>query len=533
MSLVQGSSKGMVVAPHYLAAEAGRDILRAGGTAVEAVVAAAASIAVVYPHMNAIGGDGFWLIHEPGKPPAAIDASGVSARAADRAFYEGHSSIPERGPLAALTVAGTLSGWQEALALSQAWSKPLPLRDLLYSAVRQARDGVAVTRSQAELTRQKLSALHNQPGFAETFLTEGKPPEAGDVQKLPELANTLMHLAEAGLDDFYRGDLGQTLGSRLSGLGSPLTAADLADYRAQRVMPLHMKLKSCTLYNHPPPTQGLASLIILGLFEQLKARYPKKMQGESFAHLHALIEATKQAFLVRDRVVTDPGRLRQAPESWLTEPALESMLARIDDERALPWPQPARPGDTVWLGAVDSKGRAVSFIQSIYWEFGSGVVVPGTGVTWQNRGISFSLNPNDLNALEPGRKPFHTLNPALALFDDGRVMPYGTMGGEGQPQTQAALFSRYAYFGQTLAEAIAAPRWLLGRTWGEESTSLKLESRFDPELVKQLQQAGHEVAVLDEAFSDTMGHAGALVWHPGGEVEGASDPRCDGAAVVD
>ncbi|MCH8531222.1 MAG: gamma-glutamyltransferase family protein [Saccharospirillum sp.] len=532
MQFSNNSRGGMVVAPHYLAAEAGRDVLRAGGTAVEAVVAAAASIAVVYPHMNAIGGDGFWLIHEPGKAPVAIDASGVSARAADRYFYAGHASIPERGPLAALTVAGTISGWQEALALSQTWSSPLPLSDLLHSAVRQAREGVAVTRSQAELTRQKLASLQHQPGFAETFLNEGNPPEAGDLQKLPDLADTLMHLAEAGLDDFYRGDLGQTLGKHLADLGSPLTAADLADYRASRVTPLQLKLKSATLFNHPPPTQGLASLIILGLFERLQTRHSGNMQGESFAHLHALIEATKQAFLVRDRVVTDPGRLPLAPESWLTESALQSMLAGIDDDQALPWPQPAKPGDTVWLGAVDSAGRAVSFIQSIYWEFGSGVVVPGTGVTWQNRGISFSLNPADLNALEPGRKPFHTLNPALALFDDGRVMPYGTMGGEGQPQTQAAVFSRYAHFGQNLADAIAAPRWLLGRTWGEESTSLKLESRIDEAVVKQLKTAGHEVAELDEAFSDTMGHAGALVRHADGEIEGASDPRCDGTAAA-
>ena len=526
------SRGGMVVAPHYLAAEAGRDILRAGGTAIEAVVAAAASIAVVYPHMNAIDGDGFWLIHEPGKAPVAIDASGVSARAADRRFYARHAAIPERGPLAALTVAGTISGWQEALALSKAWSNPLPLPDLLYSAIRQAREGVAVTRSQAELTRQKLASLRDQPGFAETFLNGGKPPEAGDLQRLPELAATLMHLAEVGLDDFYRGDLGHTLGKQLSDLGSPLTAADLADYWAQRVTPLQLKLKEATLYNHPPPTQGLASLIILGLFERLQARQHEKMQGESFAHFHALIEATKQAFLVRDRVVTDPGRVPQPPATWLTDSALDSMLADIDDEQALAWPQQAKPGDTVWLGAIDQAGRAVSFIQSIYWEFGSGVVVPGTGVTWQNRGISFSLNPDNLNALEPGRKPFHTLNPALALFDDGRVMPYGTMGGEGQPQTQAAVFSRYAHFGQSLADAIAAPRWLLGRTWGEESTSLKLESRFDPALVAHLQQAGHEVAVLGETFSDTMGHAGALVWHPGGEIEGASDPRCDGAAAA-
>jgi gamma-glutamyltranspeptidase/glutathione hydrolase len=158
-------------------------------------------------------------------------------------------------------------------------------------------------------------------------------------------------------------------------------------------------------------------------------------------------------------------------------------------------------------------------------------VLRDTGITWQNRGISFALDPADLNALEPGRKPFHTLNPALAMFDDGRIMPYGTMGGEGQPQTQAAVFTRYARYGQSLQQAISAPRWLLGRTWGEPSTTLKVENRFEPALVRSLRDAGHPVEVLSEAFSDTMGHAGALVLHGDGRMEGASDPRSDGAAA--
>nr|WP_258868946.1 gamma-glutamyltransferase family protein [Alkalilimnicola ehrlichii] len=181
------------------------------------------------------------------------------------------------------------------------------------------------------------------------------------------------------------------------------------------------------------------------------------------------------------------------------------------------------------MGCIDRDGNCASFIQSIYWEFGAGIVLPSTGVLWQNRGISFALDPSALHALRPGRKPFHTLNPALARFDDGRSMVYGTMGGEGQPQTQAAVFSRYGLFNQALQTAVTAPRWLLGRTWGEASTSLKLESRFDPVLVDRLRAAGHEIEVLPEAFSDTMGHAGAVVRHPNGVIEGAADPRSDGS----
>ena len=182
------------------------------------------------------------------------------------------------------------------------------------------------------------------------------------------------------------------------------------------------------------------------------------------------------------------------------------------------------------MGAVDGEGRAVSFIQSVYWEFGSGVVLEETGIQWQNRGSSFRLEEDALNVIAPDRKPFHTLNPALFLFDDGRVMPYGTMGGEGQPQTQAAVLTRYGYFGQGLRQAIEAPRWLLGRTWGEESTSLKLESRIDPAVVEALREAGHAVEVVG-AFEEMMGHAGALVHHPHGVIEGAADPRGDGGVA--
>ena len=517
---------GMHVAPHHLAAQAGRDVLREGGNAVQAMVAAAATIAVVYPHMNAIGGDGFWLIHEPGKPPVAIDACGPAAGLANKAFYAGLDGIPTRGPQAALTVAGTVGGWAKALEVAAPWGAPLPLSRLLADAIAHAQDGVAVTTSQSGLTRQKFDGLKDAPGFAQTYLVGGQPPAVGHLLKQPVLGRTLAELAERGLDDFYRGDLANRMGAELERVGSPLRTSDLAAYHAQLVEPLAVRLRDSTVYNLPPPTQGLSALTILGLFDRLSVT-----EGEGFAHLHGLVEATKRAFRVRDRVVTDPRRLPADPHGFLAPQALDALAAQIDMSRALPWPDAAAPGDTIWMGCIDKQGRAVSFIQSVYWEFGSGLVLQDTGVCWQNRGTSFSLDPAALNALEPGRKPFHTLNPSLALFDDGRVMPYGTMGGEGQPQTQAAVFTRYARFGQGLQEAVSAPRWLLGRTWGDVSTTLKLENRFDSSLVAALKAAGHQVEQLDEAFSDTMGHAGALVRHPDGVIEGASDPRSDGAAA--
>jgi gamma-glutamyltranspeptidase len=266
--------------------------------------------------------------------------------------------------------------------------------------------------------------------------------------------------------------------------------------------------------------------MILALFDRLRVT-----EAESFDHVHGIIEATKRAFRVRDRVVTDPARAPQPPERFLDKAFLDADAARIDRRKAAPWPAPPAKGDTVWMGAADSSGLVVSYIQSIYWEFGSACVLPATGVLMQNRGASFSLDRDAVNALAPGRKPFHTLNPAMAVLRDGRVMAYGTMGGDGQPQTQAALFTRHVLYRQPLEEAVDRPRWLLGRTWGSTLTNLRVESRLGDELIDRLLSAGHDVDVLPEAYSDFMGHAGAVVLHPDGSVEGVHDPRADGGAA--
>lgn len=517
----------MVAAPHSLAVEAGRQVLSEGGNAVEAALAAAAAIAVVYPHMNHLGGDGFWLIREPSGRVRYIEACGFAGEKATAAFYrdQGHDAIPFRGPLAALTVPGAVGGWALAHGIAQAAGGRLPLADLLGPAIAHARAGVPVTRSQNALTAEKRAELEPAPGFAATFLPGGKVPDVGQVLANPRLADTLEHLSRAGLDDFYRGDVGREMAGDLEKIGSPLTRADLARYSAVARAPLSVRISQGEVFNAPPPTQGLASLLILALFERLGVK-----RAEGFEHVHGLVEATKRAFLVRDAVVCDFEHLRHDLASLLSRAALDADAAKIDMRRALPWPQPAMKGDTIWLGAADASGLVVSYIQSIFFEFGSGCVLPGTGVLMQNRGASFSLDPKAANPLRPGRRPFHTLNPALAQLNDGRVMAYGTMGGEGQPQTQAAVFTRHVVFGEPLGSAISAPRWLLGRTWGSVQTNLRLESRFDDGLVSALRSAGHDVEVLPEPFSDTMGHAGAVVLHPKGGVEGAHDPRADGGA---
>jgi gamma-glutamyltranspeptidase/glutathione hydrolase len=526
------ATRGMVTAPHHLAAQAGLSVLREGGNAIEAMVAAASTIAVVYPHMNGLGGDNFWLVSHKGAPPIAIDACGAAAAHATADFYADHgcaTAIPARGPLSALTVAGAVSGWQAALEMSRARGGRLPLARLFEDATHYARHGVPVSGTQSRNSAAKRAELEAVPGFAAQYLPGGAAPETGALFRNPRLAATLDHLATAGLDDFYRGDLAATLAAELQSAGSPLTRADFARHHALTLDPLALSLPHADVYGMPPPTQGLASLMILGLFERIK---PTTADG--FAHVHALVEATKRAFMVRNAEVTDPAYMTADPRAFLTNADLDARAALIDPARALPWPHAAKPGDTVWLGAVDKDGTAVSFIQSIYWEFGSGVVLPTSGIVWQNRGTSFGLDPAHVNALRPHRRPFHTIQPALALFRDGRVMPFGTMGGEGQPQTKAALFTRYATYGQDLQAAITAPRWLLGRTWGAATDGLKIENRFPPEVIEALRTAGHEVEVVG-AFEEMMGHAGAIVQHTSGSragvLEGASDPRSDGHAA--
>lgn len=523
---------GILAAPHHLAAAAGRDVLAEGGNAIEAAVAAGAVIAVVYPHMNHFGGDGFLLLRTPAGKVRYLDGSGPAGARARIELYRAFDleAIPTRGPLAALTVPGLVGLWALALEAARAFGGRMTLRRLLEPALRHAADGVPVSASQARLAEDKRAELEKVPGFAAAFLQDGKVPPAGALQRQPRLADTLDHLSGAGLDDFYRGDVAREIAADLERIGSPVVRDDLERFRPVERPPLMLKTQAGTLYNAPPPTQGLASLLILGLFERLGPRWPDKATAESFAYVHGLVEATKQAFLIRDTVVTDPDRVTHDLAAILSPAGLDQAAAKIDVRRALPWPQPAGAGDTVWLGAADASGLAVSLIQSVFFEFGSGCVLPGTGILMQNRGASFSLDPRARRALAPGRRPFHTLNPAMAELADGRVMAYGTMGGEGQPQTQAAVFTRHVTFGVPLAEAIARPRWLLGRTWGSSETNLRLEEGFSEALLDRLASAGHEIAQVP-AYSDTMGHAGAVVLHPKGTLEAAHDPRSDGGAA--
>lgn len=507
-------------APHFKATEAGMGILRNGGSAVDAMVAAAAAIAVHYPHMNSLGGDGFWLIQREGEAPVAIDAAGCAAAAIDP-----QSAPPSRGAGAAFTSAGTVGGWQVARDYIGQFTELQPLQALFAEARRGCDEGIEVTESLVAALRK--CAAEGCEDIQQLYYPDGKLPAVGARLRNPNLGALFERLATEGLDSFYRGSLAEEMAAALETAGSPLRATDFHDYRAELQIPLSVETSLAQLFNLGAPTQGVASLLILAIYDQLYQEDWDELQ-----RVHHLIEATKQAFLVRDREVADPVSLSDQWEQLLQPEHIRQLAANIRADRARPWGKVAEPGDTVWMGALDRDGTLVSFIQSVYWEFGSGVVLPELGLVWNNRGLGFSRDPASRNFVAPGKKPFHTLNPAMANFGDGGRAAYGTMGGEGQPQTQAAVFARRFYQGLPLADAIAEGRWLLGRTWGETSMDLKMEQALYERIGPQLAAMGHEIRPVPQHI-EMMGHAGGIYIDASGRVECATDPRSDGLALCE
>ncbi|MPY71170.1 MAG: gamma-glutamyltransferase, partial [Alphaproteobacteria bacterium] len=342
---------GLVTAPYGPAAAAGRDVLAAGGNAIEAMIAAAAAIAVVYPHMNGVGGDGFWLIHVPGRDePVAVQACGPAGAKATPELYRenGMGNVPARGPLAANTVPGAVAGWQEALALAADCGGTMPLARLLEPAIALAADGVATSGSHADNATACAGELAGLPGFAALHLPGGRAPAPEETFRQPALAATLQALADDGLDGFYRGALARRIADGMAAAGCPVTAGDLAAFRARRVAPLSLRLGVGTGYNLPPPSQGVAALMILGVFERLGVQ-----SADGFPFVHGLIESTKLAYAVRDAIVADPAAMAEDPADYLTDAALDARAGLVDRRKAAPWRRDVAKGDTVWMGAAD------------------------------------------------------------------------------------------------------------------------------------------------------------------------------------
>lgn len=481
---------GMVTTPHYLASQAAADILKQGGNAVDAAIAAASTLAVVYPHMNSIGGDNFWLIYNAKtRELKALNASGRAGEKATIGFYQaqGYKKIPSRGYLAANTVPGAISGWGEAYKYAQvSIGNSLPWGKLIDSAISYAENGTPVTPSQEHWTEINIAIdekdkdfrdLQRFQGFKQTYLKpNGEFYKAGEVFKQPQLAKTLKAISQKGAAEFYKGEIAQSIVKDLQAHSGILTLKDFAEHTANWVEPISVDYRQYKAYNFPPNTQGMASLEILNILNN----FDLKQMGEGTVnYYHTIVEATKLAFADRDQYLSDPAFVKIPLDMLLSKTHGKELAARIDMKVAVKQEKALDPkGDTVWVGVVDKNGNAVSLIQSIYHDYGSGIVAGNTGVLLQNRGSFFSLDPKNVNHLEPRKRTFHTLNPAM-LFKNGQpYLVYGTMGGEGQPQTQAAIVTQIVDFGFSVQDAIEAPRWLQGRTWGAAMTSrLKEECR--------------------------------------------------------
>jgi len=535
------STNGTVTTPHYLASQAGLEILQQGGNAVDAAIAAAATLTVVYPHMNSLGGDNFWLIYNA-KTQAlkGLNASGRAGENVTIKFYQsqGYNKIPHRGYLAANTVPGAVSGWDLAYKSAQETiGNYLPWELLFISAIQYAEKGFPVSQNQERWTQlsiddreKELFCLQRFSGFRQTFLkSDGTIYHTEETFKQTQLAKSLQAIASQGAAEFYQGEIARKIVADLQINGGILTIQDFADCTANWVEPISVKYRDYVAYNLPPNTQGIASLAILNILNN----FDLQKLGEGTAdYYHIIVEATKQAFSDRDKYVSDPNFV-DIPLDWLLSPEHgKELAAQINLQQAVSQVKPLDPkGDTIWLGVVDKDGNAVSLIQSIYYEFGSGIVAGDTGILLQNRGCFFSLDPQHVNCLQPKKRTFHTLNPAM-LFQNGKpYLVYGTMGGEGQPQTQAAIVTRIVDFGFNVEEAISAPRWLQGRTWGVATNELKIEGRVSPSITQKLSDRGHAVKVVED-YTDVMGHAGAILIDPVTNIKyGAADPRSDGAAV--
>lgn len=517
--------RAAVASPHELASVAGLELLQRGGTAVDAMVAVNAALGVVFPHMGGAGGDAFWLVHDAATGTQhVLNASGRAAAGATRERYTG-GVIDARGPAAALTAPGAVDGWVQA----HRRFGHLPLAECLEPAISFARDGFPVSSSLARFSADFLDLLRATPTTAATYLKDdGSPYGRGEVLRSPRLASTLEAIAAHGRDGFYAGPVAREIGAFLTRHGGVLTSDDLAAHRSDWVEPARVGYRGRTAIAPPPNSQGFAGLQILGLLEHFDMA---GLADDPVGYVDAMVRATALAFSDRDRYLTDPDHVTIA----VTELLAEAYLAERAELLRQPFPAPAVvapavTGDTTFSCAVDRHGNAAAVTQSVYAEWGSGVVAGDTGVLMQNRGSFFSLDPEHPNCLVPGKRTAHTLTAGMLLGPGGLELVYGTMGGEGQPQTSAAIASRVVDHGMSVQEAIDAPRWLLGRTWGEDHRGLRLEGRFGAGVSEALTARGHENVSLVEDFAGLMGHAQAIRVL-GDHLEAAADPRSDGAAL--
>ncbi|MFC4257665.1 gamma-glutamyltransferase family protein [Marinobacter lacisalsi] len=517
------SNAGVICTPDARATEAGMDILDAGGTAIDAAMAAGAVLSVVYPHMTGLGGDALWLLSDG----ARVDTLLGLGQAGRRLPVAG--TVDMRGPASAATTAGALRGWGMAHDWStHRWGSTLTWPDLLEQAIAFARDGYGVSANQSFWQQQREDLIRDLPDLTVLCCdTDGELLAEGARVTRPELARTLEHLARAGMADFYEGELATALAEGFAKLGNGLTRDDLVSTRAWHSEPLSIRYRNGILYNFPPPTQGLYTLSALHALSFVDVG---ALQNGGPDYFHYLVEAIKAQLKQRNRQLCDPAGGTLDTRRLLSHGRAAANYASIDAEIAVPWQEQGRPADTVWLAATDGQGRTACLMQSLFHDFGSGCMVGDTGILWLNRAAGFHPDFAHANGWAPGKRPAHTLNPSAYLADDGRQFYFGTQGGDGQPQTQMVLATQLVDYQQPIDQALRAPRFLQGRSFFGSSESLKLEQTIKPAVGDALTRRGHDIEWIPE-LSPFTGLAGAISIQPDGRREAMHDPRGEGSAL--
>lgn len=525
--------RGMVACPHSLASQAGVEVLRAGGSAIDAAITASATLAVIYPHMTSIGGDAFWLIYDSQADAVRhLSGGGKSARTASIKWFadRGLSEIPYRGAIpATLTVPGAVASWCEA---HRTYGK-LPLKRCLDAAIDYAEHGFPITERLASWINLTSEDLRRSADAAAIFLATGPQPKPGTVLKNPDLARTLQALAANGAAGFYEGEVAAELARFAQANGGFFDREDLKNQNAEWSEPIRGTYRDVTIFETPAPTQGFTVLQMLKLLE------PYELSRRPFLgpdHVHLMIQAKQLAYHDRDRWLADPKFVDVPIEHLLSDRYLAERRKLINPSRAISWDQVpsygSLTGDTIYVAAVDQDGNAASLIQSLYWGFGSAVVAGRTGVVLQNRAAYFSLDPASPNKIEPGKIPLHTLIASLAFRDKKLWGVIGCMGADGQPQIHLQTYVSLIDYGLNIQEALEAPRFLSGRfVLGEARDTLHIEARFPEQTINELERRGHLIDRWGD-WNELAGHAqGILIALDGNVRVGGADPRSDGAAL--
>lgn len=516
------ASNGVVATSHPLASQAGLRMLQAGGSAVDAAVAAAAALAVLEPTANGLGGDGFALIWDgtklhgingSGRAPAAL-----TVEALQRA---GHKELPIHGWLP-VTVPGVVQLWAD---MHERFGR-LPLDQLLAPAIGYAEEGAPLPPSVAHSWARGVAAAQQRrgpefAGFLPTYAPGGRAPRAGERFRSPGHARTLRLIAKQGAQAFYRGEIAEAIVGFARETGGLISAADLAAHSSSWVEPIRTDYRGHTVYEIPPNGQGLAALLALGTLEHLEhQRHPR----DSAAAYHTQIEAIKLAFADIFAYLGDPDHC-DMPTQALLDPARLAQRAELIGEQAQDYGPGELPrGGTVYFAAADRDGRMVSMIQSTYMGFGSGVVVPGWGISLHNRGCGFVTEPGHPNCLAPGKRPFHTIIPGFLMSGDKPVGPFGVMGGHMQPQGHTQVIVNTLDYGMHPQAALDAPRW----RWEREG-NLHLELETPRHVVDGLAARGHRIVIDSEQGGFGRGQ---IIWRlDSGDYVAGSESRCDGVAA--